>query len=150
MLRLGAMALPNEASGCEDFRDERKPMLKRTGLATVLIATVCRLSSAQTNVLSYHNDNFHTGQNLTETILMPANVNPTGFGNLFVLPADGKVEAQPLYVAGLNIPDQGVHNVVYLATQHDTVYAYDADQGGTPLWQVSLLGPGETPADTQG
>jgi hypothetical protein len=125
-------------------------MFTRTGIAAVLIAAVCCLSSAQTNVLTYHNDNFHTGQNLTETILMPVNVNASTFGNLFVLPADGKVEAQPLYVAGLNMLDQGTHNVAFVATEHGTVYAYDADQGGDPFWQVSLLGPGETPADTQG
>jgi hypothetical protein len=98
----------------------------------------------------YHNDPFHTGQNLSETILQPAKVSPAMFGKLFVMPADGKVEGQPLYVAGLNMPDRGTRNVVFLASEHDTVYAYDADRAGDPLWQVSVLAPGETPADTQG
>ena len=153
------MPLPREPSECEDFRGRKEgqvykklriSMSRSAQLAAVLIALVCPLSLAQTNVLSYHNDNFHTGQNLTETNLMPANVNAAAFGNLFVLPADGKVDAQPLYVFGLNMPDQGVRNVAFVATEHDTVYAYDADQGGTPLWQVSMLGTNETPADTQG
>jgi hypothetical protein len=125
-------------------------MCQRAGLAMALIAIASSFCSAQTNVLTYHNDNFHTGQNLTETILTLANVNASTFGKLFVLPADGKVEAQPLYVAGLSIPNQGKHNVAFIASEHDTVYAYDADSGGAPLWQVSFLAPGETPAGTQG
>jgi hypothetical protein len=118
-------------------------------LLLVLLAAAS-LCSAQTSVLTYHNDNFHTGGNLSETILKPSNVNAATFGKLFLLPADGKVDAQPLYVSQLNIPDQGTHNVVFAATEHDTVYAYDADQGGAPLWQASMLLPGETPADTLG
>ena len=104
----------------------------------------------QTNVLMYHNDPFHTGQNLSEKILTPFNVNPGRFGKLFVLAADGKVEGQPLYVAGLNMPDLGVHNVVFAVSEHDSVYAYDADQPGAPLWQISTISSDETPADTQG
>jgi hypothetical protein len=125
-------------------------MTRSAGLAIVVITTICCFCSAQTNVLTYHNDNFHSGQNLSETILTPTNVNPGTFGKLLVLPTDGKVEAQPLYVSGLTMPNQDVHNVVFVATQHDSVYAFDSDSGGAPLWQVSLLGAGETPADTQG
>jgi hypothetical protein len=67
-----------------------------------------------------------------------------------MLPADGKVDGQPLYVAGLNMPDHGIHNVVFMASEHDTVYAYDADYPGDSLWHASVLQPGETPADPQG
>jgi hypothetical protein len=95
-------------------------------------------------VFTYHNDPGRTGQNLNETILTPANVNPKRFGKLFSDPVDGFVYAQPLYVSNVVIPGQGAHNVVYVATQNDTVYALDADQPGAPLWTKSLLPPGET------
>jgi hypothetical protein len=102
-----------------------------------------------TDVLTWHNDLARTGENLTETILTPANVNFNQFGKLFVVPVDGQVYAQPLYVSSLTIPGKGVHNALYIATQHDTVYACDADDGGV-LWQISLLKAGETPSDPRG
>ena len=116
----------------------------------VVLLFVPAICSAQTSVLTYHNDYFHTGQNLSETTLTQLNVNFRTFGLRFVLPADGKVEGQVLYVSGLSIPDNGRHNVVFAATEHDTVYAYDADQPGDPLWRVSMLAAGETPSDTLG
>src|SRR5437660_12815264 len=100
------------------------------------------------DVLTWHNDNARTGQNLSETILTPANVNFNQFRKLFIIPTDGQVYAQPLYVSNLTIPGNGVHNVVYIATEHDTVYACDADNGAV-LWQVSLLKAGETPSDSR-
>jgi fibronectin type 3 domain-containing protein len=96
-----------------------------------------------TNVLTYHNDNFSSGQNVTETVLTPANVNSTTFGKLFSTNLDGQVYAQPLYVAGVNITTgthQGTHNVVFVATQHDSLYAIDA-LTGTILWHDALLQP---------
>ncbi|HWY54024.1 MAG TPA: hypothetical protein VNZ03_06145 [Terriglobales bacterium] len=102
-----------------------------------------------TNVTTYHNDNARTGQNLTETILMPSNVNSSSFGKLFVISVDGKVDAQPLYLAQLGIPNQGTHNVVYVATEHGSVYGVDADRG-TVLWQVSTVAAGETTSDDHG
>ncbi|HEY0703899.1 MAG TPA: chitobiase/beta-hexosaminidase C-terminal domain-containing protein [Candidatus Acidoferrales bacterium] len=93
---------------------------------------------AQTPILTQHYDNGRTGQNVGETILTPANVNSTTFGKLFTLSVDGYVYAQPLYVPG--VPIGGVaHNVLYVATEHDSLYAFDADTGGTQLWKVSFI-----------
>ena len=98
---------------------------------------------AQVNVLTQHNDNARIGDNLQETILTPSNVNPTQFGKLFSRPVNGEIYAQPLYVSQLAIPGKGTHNVVYVATTGDIVYAFDADTNGganaAPLWQTSLL-----------
>jgi hypothetical protein len=103
---------------------------------------------AQVSVLTSRNNLARSGENLRETILTPANVNAEQFGKLFSYAVDGQVYAQPLYVPSLNIPGKGMHNVVYVATEHNTVYAFDADsntgQNTQPLWQVSLTGPGET------
>ena len=92
--------------------------------------------------LTSSNDNFRTGQNLSETVLNPSNVTVHQFGKLFSLPVDGYVYAQPLYVENVNIPGQGQHNVVFAATEHDSVFAFDAD-GLTqrPLWQTSFIAP---------
>jgi hypothetical protein len=102
-----------------------------------------------TNVMTYHNDNARSGQNLSETILKLSNVNSATFGKLLVINVDGKVDAQPLYLAKVSIPNQGTHNVLYVATEHAIVYAFDADSG-TPLWQVSAPSAGETPSDDHG
>ncbi len=103
----------------------------------------------QTNVLTYHNDNMRTGQNLSETVLTPQNVQSATFGKLMVLPVDGKVDAQPLLISGLTIPGKGAHNVLYAATEHDSLFALDADTGLT-YWKVSLLKSGETSSDNRG
>jgi hypothetical protein len=110
-------------------------------VAAALLTFPCALW-AQNGVLTWHNDAARSGQNLQETILTPANVNSASFGKLFTLSADGKVDAEPLYVAAVAIPSQGTHNVLYVATEHDSVYAFDADTG-TQLWKVSLLLSGE-------
>ena len=95
---------------------------------------------AQTSVLTQHNDISRTGQNLSETILTPATVSEGDFGKIFTLPTDGQVLAQPLYVPDLTIAG-AAHNVVFVETENDTAYAFDADSGGTPLWQASMLTP---------
>ena len=123
-------------------------------LATFLIFSfpfLARGSSlaAGQNVLTWHNNNARTGEDLHETILTPANVKPSTFGKLFVIHVDGKVDAQPLYLADVSIPGKGRHNVLYVATEHDSVYAFDADNGHE-LWHVSLLKPGEVPSDNRG
>jgi outer membrane protein assembly factor BamB len=97
----------------------------------------------QGGVFTRHYNNARTGANTSETILTPANVNAQQFGILFQIPVDGFVMAQPLYVPNLNIPNQGTHNVVYVATENNTVYAFDADgKTMSPLWQASMNPPG--------
>jgi len=117
----------------------------RCGLAAVSVTLV----EAQPAVLTWHNDNARTGQNLQETILTPSNVKAATFGRLTTIRVDGKVDAQPLYVPSLTIPGQGLHNVLYVATEHDSLYAFDADNF-SQLLHVSLAGSGETPSDDRG
>jgi hypothetical protein len=95
------------------------------------------------DVLNYHNDNVSDGQSLTEAALTPSDVNPTTFGKLLSTPVDGQVYAQPLYMAGVAIttgPHQGIHDVAYVATEHDSLYAIDAGTGSV-LWQDSFINP---------
>jgi len=101
------------------------------------------------NVATYHYDTARTGQNLSETMLTPSNVNSSSFGKLFVISVDGRVDAQPLYLTQVSIPNKGTHNVLYVETEHASVYGFDADNG-TLLWQVSMLGAGESTSDDHG
>lgn len=98
------------------------------------------------DVTTYHNDNLRSGQNLSETYLTPMNVTPLAFGRVGFMPTDGRVNAQPLYLANVPILGQGDHNVVYIVTEHDSVYAFDADTQAL-LWQATALGAGETASD---
>jgi hypothetical protein len=110
--------------------------------------TVNAVASAGTDVTTFHNDVARTGQNLTETKLTQANVNSQTFGLLRNLSVDGKVDAEPLYLSQLPVAG-GMYNVVFIATEHDSVYAFDSDTGAQ-LWKVSLLGSGETTSDNRG
>jgi hypothetical protein len=112
-------------------------------IGIVAVVVFCIFSSAlqaQVNVTTYHNDNARTGQNTQETILDPANVNSSQFGKLFSVSVDGWVYAQPLYLSNVNIGG-GTHNVLYVATEHDSLYAIDADKG-TIYWWISLIPSG--------
>ena len=106
-----------------------------------------------TDVVTYHYDNQRTGQNLNETTLTPANVNSTKFGKLGEFTVDGKVDAQPLYLSNVTIGGQK-KNVLYIPTEHGSVYAFDADSisgtTSTSLWKTSTLGSGETTSDNRG
>lgn len=96
------------------------------------------LAWAQNDVLTQHNDIARTGQNLNETLLTPANVNIHQFGKLFTQKVDGIVVGQPLYASGVLMGDGLVHNVVFVVTQNNTIYAFDADSNEAPIWSVSL------------
>ena len=116
----------------------------------VLLSALCAM--AQTNVVTQHYDISRSGLNANETILTPANINmttnPNGFGKLFSYTVDGWVYAQPLYLPGVTMgagtPQAGTtHNVLFISTQHDSVYAFDADSNAganaNPLWHITLL-----------
>ena len=122
-----------------------------TAIAVLMFVTAS--APAQITVATEHNDNFRTGQNVSETFLAPGAVTSKYFGKLFAQNVDGLVVAQPLYLQGVTI-GAGTHNVVYVATQHDSVYAFDADSNAgsnaSPLWRTSFTGGGittETAAD---
>lgn len=110
-------------------------------------ATITVIAAAPVNfgVFSWRNDSMLSGINSQETILTPATVSNavvTQFGKLFACPVDGEVYAQPLYAANVSIPGAGLHNVVFVATENDSVFAFDADQSPClTLWQTSFLNP---------
>jgi hypothetical protein len=116
--------------------------------ALLLFAIACTLTADSQDVLTYHNNNSRTGFDGQETTLTLSNVNSASFGKLFTVPADGLVDAEPLYVSAVSI--SGVtHNLLVVATEHDSVLAYDADTG-TLLWHVRTLKTGETTSDDRG
>jgi outer membrane protein assembly factor BamB len=128
----------------------RKPPLRSVSRQLLalfnLVCVLCTIQGAAQDVLTWHNDNARTGQNLAEKILTLQNVNSKTFGKLFVIHVDGKVDAEPLYVQAMQMPGRSVRNVLFVVTEHDSVYAFDADTG-EPFWHVQLLKPGETPSD---
>ena len=109
--------------------------LSQSANATVYVTTYA-------GKFTHHNDNFRTGANVSENVLSPATVNSTNFGKLFTWQLDGTMHASPLYVANVNVPGVGLRNVLYAATEHDSVYAFDADgMSATPLWKTSFINP---------
>jgi len=108
--------------------------------------TVSSVVTSTTDVLTYHNDMARTGQNLNETILNTGDVTSAKFGKIGFDTVDGHVDAQPLYASGVAVPGNGTHNILIAATEHDSVYAFDADSGAT-IWQTSMLKTGETTSD---
>ena len=135
-----------------DFPLNRRNIIEALRFAPTIL--LCAISlNGQVSVLTYHNDLSRTGQNLNETILTPPKVSSGQFGKLFSAAVDGQVFAQPLYMPGVNIPGKGLHNVVFIATEHDSVYAFDADRDAAgPLWRASFLnfalGVTAVPADS--
>ncbi|MFI4889743.1 MAG: pyrrolo-quinoline quinone [Steroidobacterales bacterium] len=117
----------------------------KTSNAAILTVTA---AAAGTDVVTYKYDGMRTGQDLTESTLAPSNVTAASFGLLRNLMVDGLVDAQPLYLSKLTVGG-AAHNVVFVATEHDSVFAFDADTG-TRLWRVSLIGAGETTSDDRG
>src|SRR5262249_54703229 len=116
--------------------------------SVLLVLAVGASARGQVNLTTQHNDNARTGANLHETTLTTANVNVNQFGKLFSRDVDGQLYAQPLYAAGVTLPDASTHNVVYVATQNDTVYAFDADDpdpDAAPLWKVHFGHAAVTP-----
>ena len=110
----------------------------RSFLVLLLLVTASLASGV--NVLTQHNDNMRQGANLQETTLTPTNVNAAHFGKLFEQTVDGQVYAQPLYMSGLQIGGT-THNIVFVATEHDSLYAYDADTKAAALWHRSFIDP---------
>ncbi len=111
--------------------------------------TVTPVLPSSTDVLTYHNDIARTGQNLNETVLTPSNVTSAKFGKLGLYSVDGLVDAQPLYASSVVVPSNGTHNILIAASEHDSVYAFDADTGAT-IWHSSVLKSGETTSDNRG
>jgi hypothetical protein len=110
-------------------------------VSLLFVITLLSPSFAQQPFPTSRNDNARDGATTTETLLTPANVGKNSFGHLFSTPVDYIVMAQPLYMPNVNIPGQGTHNVVYVATMADSVYAIDADTGAQ-LWYASMLNGG--------
>jgi len=128
-----------------------KPLLH--GLIVRVFFLLCVLAVAAPLALSedvrtYHYNNARTGLNSSETTLIPSNVNSASFGKLFTLSVDGLVDAEPLYLSSVSIGSV-THNVLIVATEHDSVYAFDADTG-TRIWHISALKSGETTSDDRG
>src|SRR6202140_1486456 len=137
----------SRSAGDSMFRSALSAALVRNLCQTLLVVSIAFLSSsfAQLPVLTSRADISRSGSVTNETLLTPTNVSKNSFGRLFSVPVDYVVMAQPLYVPNVNIPGQGTHNVVYVVTQADSVYAIDADTG-TQLWYASMLNVGGTTA----
>lgn len=140
----GVIAGTPNAAGTWSFKVQVKDSQSNSASATLPLTIA---ATAQGAVTTQHNDNLRTGQNLNETTLTPALVSGGQFGKLFSQTVDGFIYAQPLYVPSVNIPGEGIHNVVYVATEHDSVYAWDADNNAgnnsTPLWHTSFINPAQ-------
>ena len=125
-----------------------------TVTSNTVTLTVSSSSASAIDVTTYHYDNLRTGQNTNESTLTTANVNTNSFGKLGEFSVDGRVDAQPLLLSNVAIPNKGTKNVLYVVTEHDSIYAFDADSinssGGTALWLVSALPSGETTSDDHG
>ena len=115
--------------------------IRATSLAnTTKSATAKVIMTNYSGLFTWHNNNSRNGLNPQEVVLTTSNVKSSTFGKLFSRTVDGQIYAQPLYVANLNIPNRGPRNVVFVATEHDSVYAFDADgKTSTPIWKRSFI-----------
>lgn len=112
----------------------------RLWIRFTLLLSIATGGISLAQVMTSQYDNFRTGATLGEKNLTPQNVNPIQFGKLGAFKVDGPVYAQPLFLPSVEIPGKGTHDVIYVATEHDSVYAFDAYRpGDPPLWQVSFL-----------
>ena len=140
---IGRQGISADPSGCLD-------LVRRTlqaAMPTILLLVVTHSIYAQVSVTTYEYNAQRTGVNSAEAILTPSNVNSNNFGKLFSQSVDGAIYAQPLYMPNVTI-NGAVHNVVYAATEHDSVYAFDADSNAgakaQPLWHTTFLSSGVT------
>jgi hypothetical protein len=118
------------------------PDTRGTILVTDLVTPKTPASPTPRELWTAQYDNARTGTNLNEHILTPSNVNATQFGKRFTLKVDGDVYAQPLYLPDIDVPGKGRHNLLFVATENDSVYAFDADGSSTtPLWHGSFASP---------
>ena len=128
------------------------PKLTRVSLPicslTAALVVLCSAAAFSQDVLTYHNNISRNGLDDKETTLTLTNVNSATFGKLFTVAADGLVDAEPLYISNVTIGGVS-HNVLVVATEHGSVYGYDADTGAS-LWQITTLKPGETTSDNRG
>jgi len=144
--------------GCNANQEKGSLIVRRSLVRSSLPATVQALGDslpvefrrwltqvqACPGMLTWHNDLARTGQNLHETVLTPTNVNAKTFGKVFSFPVDGQMFGQPLYVDNVAVAGKGTYNVIYVATENDSVYPFDADGVNTmPLWHNSFINPGK-------
>src|SRR6202042_1653904 len=114
--------------------------MKRLAGYGAVLALAFPLATALGQVTTSQYDNLRTGATLNEKVLSPQNVNAKQFGKVGAFKVDGAVYAQPLFIPSVEIPGKGTHDVLYVATEHDSVYAFDAYRpNDPPLWQVSFL-----------
>ncbi len=136
-------------------RNQSWPLALAFVFALLVLSLAPGSGDGKARVTTYHNNPARQGSNILETTLTPQNVNARQFGKIFSHAVDGYVYTQPLYLPDVRVPHKGAHNVVFVATEHDTVYAFDADddRGGDaePLWQTSFINPaaGVKPAPAQ-
>jgi hypothetical protein len=119
-----------------------KRLAERAFVAAVILTALAPWKAGATDWLTYHYDNARDGANTNEVVLTPANVNTNSFMRLFTYAVDAEVYAQPLYMANVSITGQGTHDVLFAATENNSVYAFDADSNagtnGGLLWHINL------------
>jgi hypothetical protein len=141
------MQLQRHSAAWESFCQVPTGKMKTVIRTLIFVVAVAGSAVAQVNVVTYHNDNSRSGENLHETVLTTTLVQQNTFGKLFSQPVDGQIYAEPLVLANLKIAGKGTHTVVYVATENDSVFAFDGNSNtganAKPLWQVSFINPAQ-------